>query len=99
MTLPSIPQRGSARQIFKKKQERFTTETQRHGEASEEGSRFLPSQCLCVSVVNLLLRAPPPSRAVNTAEGRIKFFARFFSKKRCFLASFVFPCSEAKKSL
>jgi hypothetical protein len=37
-------------------QGRSTTETQRHGEASEEKiSLFLASPCLCVSVVNLLL--------------------------------------------
>jgi hypothetical protein len=39
-----------------RQQGRFTTETQRRGEASEEERYlFLSSPCLCVSVVNLLL--------------------------------------------
>jgi hypothetical protein len=47
-------------------------------------------------VVNLLRRAPPPSHAVNNAEGPDKVFCALFSKKALLPC---FACREAQKSL
>jgi hypothetical protein len=45
-------------------------------------------------VVNLLARAPPPGRAVNTAEGKGKVFCALFFKKALLPC---FACREAQK--